>query len=66
MSYGFLNDATLLTVSIEPLAYPGMYLNIENLTVKETKTPEKERITFYLEEVRPDMNRRKRRNIDEL
>lgn len=66
MSFGFLNDASLLTVSIEPLAYPGMFINIENLSVKRTDEPEIERISFYLEEVRPDMMRRKRRNIDEL
>lgn len=67
MNFGFLNDGKIMTVSLEPLSFPGMFLNLDGLSVKKPGVDvSSEEMSFFLEEVRPAFSRRKRRNVDEL
>lgn len=65
LAFGFLNDPKLITVTIEPMAYPGMYLD-SSLKFIVPELVSSAKISFFLDEVRPEMSRRKRRNFDEL
>ena len=71
--YGFVNEENYLSVSIEPLGYPGLFMSFDSLMVKQVQTEtEGEEASFVVVEVQnynpnsPGAQRRKRWRAEEL